>query len=230
MGDLPEEVNVRLKGRLEVVAVVTALLLLLASSCNGNWKPIIGGVTYEPDYWTAPSGSIRLTCNASDKDGDPLSYQWSATGGSIIGTGAVVNWTAPQQVGMYDISVVVSDPQGASATAVVALVASNGPPPVIHSLNVTADHKYLKETATGYKVGKEQVYHIECIASGTSNLTYEWSCTHGTIAGEGFVINWTAPNTVCTATVTAKVFDELGNWVRDGVLLEVVPCSSCTFG
>jgi len=131
---------------------------------------------------------------------------------------------------MYDISVLVSDPQGGSRTAAIVLVASNGPPPVVHSLNVTADHKYLKRTATGYKVGKEQVYHIECSASGTGNLTYEWSCTHGSIAGEGFAINWTAPNVVCTATVTVKVFDELGNWIRASVLLEVVSCSSCTFG
>ena len=61
-------------------------------------------------------------------------------------------------------------------------------------------------------------------------LTYEWSCNGGEISGEGSLITWTAPNTSSQVTVTAKVFDDAGNWVRRNVVFEVVNCSACEFG
>jgi hypothetical protein len=170
-----------------------------------------------------------VTCNASDPEGDELSYNWLASGGNITGTGAVVNWTAPEEVGMYDITVVVKDGAGREATGLIALIASNGPPPVIEDLIVTAmGHPYLKKTTTGYKVAKTYDYAIECIASNTSGeLTYKWSCTGGTISGNSSVITWTAPNMEGDVTVTVKVFDSIGNWVRKSIAFEVVPCVSC---
>ena len=90
---------------------------------------------------------------------------------------------------------------------------------------------YLKTTSTGSKVGKTKEYYIECAASATNgDPTYEWSSTGGEISGVGSVINWTAPDTPGYVTVTAKVFDGVGNWVRGNVVLEVVDCSPCEFG
>ncbi len=213
---------------LTIVGIVAAALLLLTPSCAGV---LIVSLEAEPPGWTAPSGSLWVACNASGSGGGELSYQWSASGGNTSGSGVQVIWIAPEEVGMYDITVNVTDGQGGQDTASISLIASNGPPPVIEDLIVTADHKYLKVTATGYKVAKTYNYSIECVASSNAggNLTYEWSCTGGQIAGNGSTINWTAPNAVCTVAVAAKVFDVLGNWVRRSVLLEVVPCSECTF-
>lgn len=210
-----------------LLAIVAAVVLLLTSSCTGSFV-----ISLEAEAeWIAPLGSIGLSCIVSGSGGSDLSYEWSANGGNITGTGAVVDWIAPEEVGMYDVTVVATDGQGGQDTASLTLIASNGPPPVIADLIVTADHKYLKESPMGYKVGKAQNYSIECVASSNTsgNLTYEWSCTGGQILGEGSTINWTAPDAVVTVTVTAKVFDALGNWVRKGVILEVVPCSECTF-
>ena len=209
------------------LALGVAVVLLLASSCTG-W--FIIGLEAEAE-WTAPLGSIGVTCIISGSDGGGLTYHWSTNGGSIDGTGAVVDWIAPEQVGMYDIAVNITDGEGGQHTASISLVASNGPPPTIEHMIVTANHKYLKVSVEGYKVGKAQNYSIECVASSNTsgNLTYEWSCTGGEINGEGSVINWTAPDQVVTVTVTAKVFDDLDNWVRKSVILEVVACSECTF-
>jgi len=205
-------------------------MLLLTSSCTVNRQPVITSLEAEAE-WTAPLGSIRVTCTASDFDDDELSYEWSTTGGNITGTGPEVIWTAPEEVGMYDITIVVDDGQGRNATESIELIASNGPPPIIEDLIVTAEHKYLKETATGYKVAKTYDYGIECIATNTSGeLVYEWSCDGGEISGEGSMITWTAPDTDGDVTVTVKVFDDLGNWVRKSIVFEVVPCSSCVFG
>jgi len=216
------------KGFLAIMVIVAAAVLLLASSCSSQ-RPVITSLEAEAE-WTAPLGSLQVTCNASDPDGDDLSYEWSTSGGNITGTGPEVIWNAPEEVGMYDVTVVVEDGQGRKDTESLVLIASNGPPPIIEDLIVTAEHKYLNETTTAYKVLKMMEYYIECIASSTSGeLVYEWSCDDGEISGEGSMITWTAPNTEVEvdATVTVKVIDGAGNWVRKSVAFEVVFCESC---
>ena len=182
--------------------------------------------------WTLPSGSIQVTCTASDPDGDELSYEWSTTGGDISGIGAVVNWTAPEEVGIYDITVVVNDGQASNDTGSVTIIAATGTLPIIENLNVTAkEPKYLKETSDGYKVGKGKEYYIECISSNTSGeLAYEWLCDGGEISGEGSLITWTAPDTSGDVTVKVIVFDVAGNMDSESIVFDVVSCSSCTFG
>ncbi len=219
------------KRYLVIVGIVAAAVLLLTSSCTVNHLPTITALESEAPGWIAPLGSLQVTCNASDPDaGDVLSYNWSANGGNITGTGSEVIWTAPEEVGMYDITVVVDDGHGGETTGSIALTASNGPPPIIKNLIVTAiGNPYLKETTTGYWVGKTYNYTIECSASGNGTLSYNWTCTAGNISGEGSTITWTAPNTEGNVTVTAKVFDGAGNWVRKSIIFEVVHCVNCVF-
>jgi hypothetical protein len=212
------------------LVIMAAAVLLLASSCVA---PIITSLESEPN-WTAPLDSLNVTCDASDPDGGELSYEWSTTGGNITGTGPEVIWTAPEKIGMYDITVVVTNSQGRKDTESIALFASNGPPPIIEDLIVTAKgHEYLKETTIWYKAARTYDYDIECIASDTDGelgeLAYEWSCDGGEISGEGPTITWTAPNTAGDVTVTVKVLDGLGNWVRKSIAFEVVACVSCVF-
>jgi hypothetical protein len=218
---------------IRIALVTTGAVLLLASSCTTvtDRLPTITSLEAETE-WIDPSGSVQLTCIASDPDGEGLSYEWIATGGDISGTGAVAIWTAPEEVGMYDITVVVDDGHNGKDTAFLTLTASNGPPPSIQNLVITAkEPKYLKTASTGYKVGKTKEYYIECIASSTSgDLVYEWSCNGGNISGVGSLITWVAPDTSGYVTVTARVFDDVGNWVRRNVVFEVVDCSPCEFG
>jgi len=221
------------KRSLAIMAVMVAAVLLTASSCTtpANRLPSIVSLGAEAE-WVAPSGNIQVTCTASDPDGDTLSYNWMATGGDISGTAAVAIWAAPEEVGMYDVTVVVDDGHDGKDTGSLALIASNGPPPSIENLIVTAkEPKYLKTTSSGYKVGKTKEYYIECVASATSGgLAYEWVCDGGEISGAGSMITWTAPDMSTEVTVTAKVVDGVGNWVSKSVFFEVVSCSSCTFG
>jgi hypothetical protein len=196
-----------------------------------NKPPTIASLVADAD-WTNPSGNLQLTCNATDPDGDELSYEWSTDGGGISGSGEVVSWTAPQEVGIYHVTVVVKDGHGSSAMDSLAIGIATGQPPTIEDLLVTAEHCYLKTYSWGYKVGKEQEYHIECVIADTSiELSYEWSYDDGEIVGEGSVITWTAPNKyVERTTVTVTVSDIAGNAVCKSVVFEVVSCSPCTFG
>jgi hypothetical protein len=183
--------------------------------------------------WTIPSGSVQVTCNATDPDGDELSYEWTATAGNISGTGAVVNWTAPQEAGIYDITVVVKDSHGDSATNSLHISVATEQPAIIAALLITKDrygHCYLKESGEKYLVGREQKYDIECVVSDTNELVYEWSCDGGQISGEGPMITWTAPNSSVEVTVTVTVSDLAGNMLSKDIILSVVSCSACTFG
>jgi FlaG/FlaF family flagellin (archaellin) len=198
-----------------------------------NEPPTITSLVADAD-WTLLSSSLNLTCDASDPDGDELSYEWTATGGFISGTGAVVNWTAPEEVGIYYVTVVVKDGHGSTATDSVPISAVTEQPPNIEDLLITKDrygHCYLRKYSAGYYVGKGQKYDIECIVSDTSGeVSYNWSCDGGEISGEGSLITWTAPNTSTDVTVTVIVSDIAGNMMTKNIVLKVVACSSCTFG
>jgi len=218
---------------LTIVVIMAIIVLFLASSCQppDNYAPVIDGLGAEAD-WTLPSGSIQVTCNASDGDGDDLSYHWSVSQGIITGSGPQVTWTAPEEIGVSDVTVMVDDGQGGNVTGSLALISANGVQPIIEDLIVTArEPKYLKEYTWGYKVGMEKEYDIECVASNTSGeLVHEWICDGGAITGGGSTIMWTAPNIPCDVMITVVVFDAAGYTDYEGVFFEVVSCSSCTFG
>ncbi len=212
------------------IVVAAALLAILFNTVLANHPPTIISLVAEQRE-LLPLRSSQIACNASDPDRDDLSYEWSASGGSITGTGAVVHWLAPEEVGIYDITVLVADSQGGEDTGSIALSVEASIPPTVENLIVTADHKYLKETATGYKVGKTQEFRIASIASNTSGeLLYEWSCDGGEISGEGSTIIWTAPDVSGQVTVTLVVTDVADNRVTESIILDVVNCSVCTFG
>jgi len=197
---------------------------------RANKSPTITSLIADAD-WTLPSGSLQVTCDASDRDGDELSYEWTASGGDISGTGAVVNWTAPQEVGTCNVTVVVTDGYGGEDTWSVILSVATGTPPTIEDLIVTAkEPRYLKTTTTGYMVWKTKEYYIECIVSDTSGgVVYAWSCTGGEISGEGSMITWTAPNqSSVDVTVTVIVSDAADNSVGKSIVFHVPSCT-CGF-
>jgi hypothetical protein len=195
--------------------------------------PVITSLVAPAD-WIAPSGSVQVTCNATDPDGDELTYEWTATAGNVSGAGSAANWTAPQEVGIYDITVVVKDSHGDSATDSLHISVASEEPPIIAALRITKDrygHCYLKQSGEKYLVGREQKYDIECIVSNTSmELSHEWSCTSGELSGEGSLITWTAPNSSVEVTVTVVASDIAGNAFSKNIILSVVSCSACTFG
>lgn len=77
-------------------------ILLLLQACNPenpvqppqNAPPRITGFFALPAE-TPPGGTAKVTVEAGDPDSDALEYAWSASGGSIDGTGTTVTWHAP---------------------------------------------------------------------------------------------------------------------------------------
>jgi len=58
-----------------------------------------------------------IQCIAEDPDGDELSYIWTATGGTVKGEGAIVEWIAPGAAGDYTVTAIVADGRGGKAEA-----------------------------------------------------------------------------------------------------------------
>ncbi len=85
------------------------------SSADKNSLPIITAIKFNSDKFTAGE-TYKTTAEASDPDGDPLTYKWSGDGTLSGAKGSSVNWTAPNTSGTYKITVKVEDGRGGTAT------------------------------------------------------------------------------------------------------------------
>lgn len=80
-----------------------------------NRPPTINSLTANAT-WVAMFDSFAVTCDASDPNDDELSYEWTALGAYITGTGPAVDCLAIQ-VGTCNITVLVEDGHGGSVTS-----------------------------------------------------------------------------------------------------------------
>ncbi|MBI5526946.1 MAG: hypothetical protein HY897_11480 [Deltaproteobacteria bacterium] len=88
--------------------------------------PVITSLSAVPAEVYVGEASI-VTADAYDPGGGPLTYQWTANGGTLTGDADadpwVVTWTAPATTGTYSISLTVTNPGGQQAGSSVPVVA-----------------------------------------------------------------------------------------------------------
>jgi len=80
-----------------------------------NEIPVISSVSANPTQ-VVVGQSTTITAVASDPDDDPITYSWSASQGTISGTGRQVTWTSSDQSGSVSIGLTASDNRGGQAT------------------------------------------------------------------------------------------------------------------
>src|SRR6267378_762351 len=80
--------------------------------------PPVAACSVSPASVYAGSGdSVAVHVNASDPDNDPLTYNYTATGGAVEGTGPEARWNSSGVgVGSYTINVKVDDGKGGLAS------------------------------------------------------------------------------------------------------------------
>jgi len=215
-----------------------------------NNPPTIESLDIGEDEVTV-SANCHVVCVAADRDSGVLSYEWSASGGSISGEGSMVTWTAPEAVGTYTLTVTVMDGQGGEDTASldIDVLAINSPPEVKGFRITDIANKRIADN----EIYIERHYFIECIASDRDGdrLSYDWWVSDGTILEEddaidmlsdymlpdympniqkGVIILWLAPHYETEAIFEVTVRDERGGKDDGGMPLHVFlsKCDSVT--
>jgi hypothetical protein len=218
-----------------VILLATAALLL-SSGCTffspspsqpstptppPNQPPIINSITAEKEV--DASSESQIICEATDADGDVLSYQWSADGGTIEGEGSNITWAAPDTAGNYTVKVTVTDGNGGEAnnSTTIAVIDKPNQPPIITSLtrdgNLPDEENRIRQWTT---------VSIECNAEDpdSDELSYLWRATGGKITGEGNTVGWTSPGVNGNYTVTAVVNDGRGGSAEASIVFKVLCC------
>jgi hypothetical protein len=166
----------------------------------------------------APEESCTVSCDASDADGDALTYEWSFTSGEIYGAGSTVTWTAPDTEGIYAISVTVSDGRGgtAGASCEIAVEMRFG------AIDIKSDPAGAMVYLNGVDTGNITPYVITNLAPGTYTVKleyYHYQYKEGTVtvnADKTTYINWSltyAPEE--TATIQPGSAEGIDTYVYD---------------
>lgn len=145
-------------------------------------------VTLSPPSATLSTGQ-SLSFTATVTGNSNTSVTWSATGGTVTGSGNTITYKAPATAGTYTlIATSVVDP---SKTATASITVSSSPTVTV-SLNPSSATLGPNATAT-----------FTATVSGTSTTGVTWSATGGTITGTGNTVTYKAPGTTGTYTLTA---------------------------
>jgi len=168
-------------------------------------RPPVASCSATPASVYAGTGEVvSVHADASDPDNDPLTYAWSATGGTIDGAGAQVRWSSNGlALGSYTVTARVSDGRGGAAscsTDVKVEPRPNRPPTMSCSVDPSSVHP-------GARV------HVTASASDPDNdpLTYSWQSSGGQVSGSGADVQIdTTGLTAGSYTVTGAVNDGRG--------------------
>ena len=158
---------------------------------------------------------MTVTCNASDPDGDEITYDWSATGGTISGDGSEVAWTLPETECEHTITCAIEDEHGLAADEDASLtITIQNQPPVIDSLDCSDADRIVEPGTT---------LTVICTASDPDGdgIIYDWSVTGGAVAGDGSEVDWTVPAAEGDFTITCAIEDEHGLAANEDASLRV---------
>src|SRR3954463_15459304 len=172
----------------------------------------------DPTKVFAGSGDgITLKAQCSDPDNDTLTYKYTATGGTVEGTGAEARWNSTGvQPGKYTITATCDDGRGGTtnATTDVTVEENPNPPPTISC------------AATPATVTAGQSATITSTASDADNdkLTYSYKASGGNVSGTGataqFDSKGLAPGNY---TITCHVSDGRGGETEATTQVTVQP-------
>ncbi|MCX6004223.1 MAG: hypothetical protein NT082_00885 [Chloroflexi bacterium] len=125
---------------------------------SANHPPQITSVKADPSG-VQLEGVTTLTCVASDEDGDPITYSWTAKEGTVSGQGNKVSWAAPRKQGSFSIIAIAKDNKGGESTQEVVVLVSSASSAMTLNLvkpeSGTVDSAGDKDTSI-YKAGDDE--------------------------------------------------------------------------
>jgi len=166
-------------------------------------RPPVAACSANPASVYAGSGdTVAIHVEASDPDNDPLTYSYTATGGSVQGTGPDGRWSSSGlSAGTYTVNVKVDDGRGGTASCAADIRVDEKPhhPPTI---SCSTDRSPI---LPGERTG--------ITSNGNSpdgdTLTYSYAPSGGQIVGSGAQVQFDSTglqpgsyNVKCTVTDT----------------------------
>lgn len=132
----------------------------------------------KPNVVAGSNGNIAVTARATDPQGFPLNYSWSATGGQVNGNGPQVQWVPGNAApGNYTVSVTVDN--GHNLTAMCSVNARVDPRPLRPpTVTLSADRNNV---LVGERV------HFTANGADPQNfpLNYNWTTNGGMLNASG---------------------------------------------
>ncbi len=213
-------------GCIGVVAAVVALnsnALAIgpgASASTSNQAPVILSVTPGTER-LQPLDQCQLTCDAADADGDTLTYTWTVTQGDITGDGPAVAWAAPNQEGLFRVSVSVDDGNGGVTESSLSLRVQYNNPPEFQSVS---------SFVAGVRPGASVPFSCSAVDPDGDEVTYVWRANFGEVQGDGDSVVWLAPERVGSYVVTVSARDAYGGRTDQDILINVTPSPTPKIG
>ena len=180
--------------------------------------------------WVVPGAGVYVRCEAEDRDGDSLTYRWSATAGELFGEGPAVIWVAPEELGLHWVTVEVSDSYGGREERQLPLTVNLAQPPVILGFSLEAlDTDMFRPYGDSWRIFKESSCAIRALVDDKEGVfTYDWSAERGTITEDGPNALWVAPaSPKGWVNIVLRVSDLHGNQSSASVRIYVETCPSC---
>jgi hypothetical protein len=178
-----------------------------------NYPPRIKSLTSRAGQ-ISKNGTVTIYSTAMDRDGDSLTYQWQASGGTLDDGATSKKWTAPDVPGIYEIRCIVSDDQLAADSAQVVIEVLNNQAPQIQDMRINKAEIDALETV-----------EVQCLASDPDNdeLVYRWRSTAGSFSNEGMgnLLQWQAADTCGYFYLVCEVQDSLGGLAVDSIGVSV---------
>ena len=143
-----------------------------------NHPPVAACYADKPSVYQGSNDVIGIHVNATDADNDPLTYAYTATGGTVEGTGPDGRWNSSGlAIGSYTVNAKVDDGRGGTATCSADVQVTKRPnrPPVISCA------PERNPILAGERVA------INSTASDPDGdpITYSYSASGGQISGTG---------------------------------------------
>jgi len=230
--------------KIKLASLFALFLVFLSAGCakapsspttpvtlSDNKPPVINNVLFPADVMALTENLI--TCDATDPDGDDLTYVWSTDGGTIKGVGPGILWVAPGSVGKYEVSVVVSDGKGGEATQSVKIrLVTNADgstnPLVTLKLSLASSDPVVEKVSARIWTTTDILCQVDGV--GANRLKYTWSATEGKLQGKGLTegtanrVSWTAPGVADEYIVTVTATDNTGKVTTGQVNFTVFCC------
>ncbi|MBN2073337.1 MAG: PKD domain-containing protein, partial [Actinobacteria bacterium] len=169
----------------------------LTLTWNCNSKPVIAGISLSSD--TIYVGKqYDVSVKASDLDGDPLTYDWNVSGGSLVDDKTnPVKWNTPDKPGDYTVSVAVNDGKG--------------------NISESSVKVYVGEVYTGETNGNEEEPVNLDLPKKESEGGY---IEHGGVIGDGenLYAGDSSGNRPCAGFVSFDISDIAGSTIESATL------------